>query len=493
MARRSLGVNIVASAANVAAVVGASLLAVPLLVHRLGLAGYGVWTIAQTLVIYVTSAELGFGPALARFTSVHRNDRVARRQILVTALGAYLVVAVVLVAAFHLTAGPLVDVFDVPSRFRADAEVTVRLMGWVSAIALVASAFGHVLSGMERFTAFTITNAAGSAVFLTTLAIGLHENAQLEDAAHAALWQWSTVAVLRLVALAELARGRGRWRPGRALLRDLLSYSARLQMATFATLLNTQTDRVVVGIVAPASTLGQVSIATQAAEAGRFLAYAAFTPLAARMAVRYGDEGIEALDAELQRTRHAWIVAVVGVVAVGVGTARPVMDAWVGGGHDQAAGYAALLLTAYGVGLLPSPAFAYLRAIGQPGLEGTFGLVTVGVNLVATVVLGILAGATGVVLATTAAYLLSTLWVTRRTRAAVPEMPRGDTTWMRLTLSAAVLAGVTYLVGEALSSSLPGALALLALTPVVAVGLVAYGCAVYARSPMAVLREVRAR
>src|SRR4051812_43413800 len=111
MRRGGLGANIVASAANVVAVVGVSLLAVPLLVHRLGLAGYGVWTLAQTLVIYVTAAELGFGPALARFTSVRRSDPAATRQVLVGALALYAVVGALLVVAFHVVASPLVDLF----------------------------------------------------------------------------------------------------------------------------------------------------------------------------------------------------------------------------------------------------------------------------------------------------------------------------------------------------------------------------------------------
>lgn len=492
MARRSLGANILVSAVNVAAVVGASLLAIPLLVDRLGIAGYGVWTLAQTMVIYVTGAELGFGPAIARFTSVRRGDVAATRQVLVGALLIYALVSALVVVAFAASAAPLAALFDVPERFRADAIATVRLMGWVSVLALVSSALGHVLTGLERFTAFTATNAIGSTAFLVSLAVGLAENPQLQDAARAAFLQWALVTLLRVGALHELVRHRGAWVPGRALVRDLIGFSARLQAAALATLFNTQTDRVVVGLVAPASTLGQVSIATQVAEAGRFLAYAAFTPVAARMAVRFGEGGHPALDHELQRIRHAWTVGVLGIVVISAALSRPAIDAWVGTGHDEAATYAVLLLVAYGIGLLPSPAFAYLRAIGRPGLEGRFGLVTVGLNLAATIPLGIAFGAPGVVAATTASYIISTVWVTRHTRASVPRPAgRRGRTMTRLGIACAVTAAGSYAAGELVRQATSGAVGLALLVLIGAVALGGYALVAFEASPAAVLRRLR--
>ncbi len=249
--RPSLSGSIVVNGANVVVVVGAALLAVPLLIDRIGLAAYGVWVLAQTVVIYVTTAELGFGPALARFVSIHVEHPDRPRQVLIAALGLYAAAGLVVAALCHLLAGPLVDLFSVPASLHADAVATVGIVGWVTFAALLASALGHVLTGLERFRAFSVTNALGSVAWLLALLVLLDRHARLQTVAYAALLQWSLVSLLRLVSVQRLALGRGPRLPGRALLRDLVRFSARLQLGVLSTLVNTQTDRVVIGAVRP--------------------------------------------------------------------------------------------------------------------------------------------------------------------------------------------------------------------------------------------------
>ena len=484
--------NIASSGLNVLVVIGASLIAVPFLIDRLGLAAYGVWTLVQTIVFYITTAELGFGPALARFTSLHATHPHRPRQILLTALALYLAVGLVIVVLCHLLAGVFVNVFPVPADLADDTAATVRLIGWVALAALLASALGHVLTGLERFDAFTWSNVLGSATFLLALVVLMRSGARMQDAAYAVLAQWSLVAVVRLGMLRRILLSRGPRRPGRDLIRGLFGFSMRLQGAVLATLLNTQTDRVVIGAIAPATTLGQAGVATQVADAGRFLGYAAFAPIMSRMAVTYGTGGTEALDRVLERQRRLWIVGVLGAIAVGVGGARPAITIWLGDGYDEAALFAALLIAGYGVGLLPSPAFGYLRALGRPGLEGVYGVVTVVVNLAATIVLGLLAGALGVVIATTVAYAASTYWVLLRSRGSVPRSTDAPIPVVRVTVGMALAAAATYGAGEGLLTALPRGVALIGLLVAVPAVIVLFMMALAGLRPMSALRDLRA-
>jgi len=491
--RPSLSGSILVNGANVVVVVGAALLAVPLLIDRIGLAAYGVWVLAQTVVIYVTTAELGFGPALARFVSVHVEHPDRPRQVLVAALGLYAVVGLVVAVLCHLLAGPLVDLFSVPASLHTDAVATVGIVGWVTFAALLASALGHVLTGLERFRAFSVTNALGSVAWLLALVLLLHRHARLQEVAYAALLQWTLVALLRLASVQRLAWSRGPRLPERALLRDLVRFSARLQLGVLSTLVNTQTDRVVIGAVAPAATLGQAGIATQVADAGRSLSYAAFHPLAARMAITYGTEGPDALDALLARQRRMWSIATLGGIAVVAGASRPAIAAWLGHGYDKAALFSILLTLGYGVGTLPGPTFAYLRARGNPTLESTFGVITVVLNLAATVALGVLLGAIGVVLATTVAYLASTAWVTRRARRQLPEPTGVPFPRVRVALGALLAAAATYGLGEALLAALPRLLALAGMGLAVAAALALYLAVLTDLRPIALARTALAR
>lgn len=484
--------NIASSGLNVLVVIGASLVAVPLLIDRIGLAAYGVWTLVQTIVLYVTTAELGVGPALARFTSVHATHPHRPRQVLLSALVLYLAVGLAVVAACQLFAGLFADLFSVPADLRADTIATVHIIGWVTLAALIAAALGHVLAGLERFISFTVSNVAGSVVFLVALVVLLRRDPEMQDAAHAALMQWSVVALLRLVALRRVILTRGPMQPGRTLIRQLFGFSMRLQGAVLATLLNTQTDRVVIGIVAPATTVGQAGVATQVADAGRFLGYAAFNPIMSRMAVAYGAGGLEALDPLLARQRRLWTIGLLGAMAVGIGATPPAIGAWLGSGYGEAAIFACLLIAGYGIGLLPSPAFGYLRAVGRPGLEGLYGVVTVAVNLVATVVLGVAIGALGVVLATAFAYAVSTLWVTRRARRLVPASTDAPIHAVRVFAGMAIAALLTYAAGEGLLAVAPRWLAFFGLAVVAAAMLVLYLTALAGLRPAGLIRDIRA-
>lgn len=492
MAPGGLKRNIASSGLNVLVVIGASLVAVPLLIDRIGLAAYGVWTLVQTIVLYVTTAELGVGPALARFTSVHSTHPHRPRQVLLGALVLYVAFGLVVVAACYALGGVFADLFSVPADLREDTVATVHLIGWVTLAALVASALGHVLSGFERFVAFTWSNVVGSGTFLVVLVLLLRSDPRMQDAAYAALAQWTVVAVLRLIALRRIILSRGPRRPGRELVRQLFGFSMRLQGAVLATLLNTQTDRVVIGVVAPATTLGQAGVATQVADAGRFLGYAAFSPIMSRMAVAYGAGGTVALDRLLQRQRRLWTIGLLGAIAVGVGAVHPAIAAWLGSGYDEAALFAALLIAGYGIGLLPNPAFGYLRAVGRPGLEGLYGVVTVVVNLVATIVLGVLIGALGVIIATTVAYTLSTLWVTRRARRLVPVSTDVPIRLVRVCVGMVLAAALTYAAGEGLLAVAPRWLALIGLAVAASAVLVLYLTALAGLRPVSMLHDLRA-
>lgn len=484
--------NVASSSLNVLVVIGASLLAVPLMIDRIGLAAYGVWTLVQTIVLYVTTAELGVGPALARFTSVHATHPHRPRQILLAALGLYVAFGLLVVGVCQLAGGAFADVFSVPAELRADTVATVHIIGWVTLAALVAGALGHALTGLERFVGFTWSNVVGSATFLVALALLLRDDPRMQDVAHAALLQWTVVAALRLGMLRRILLSRGPRRASRDLLRQLFGFSLRLQAAVLATLLNTQTDRVVIGAVAPATTLGQAGVATQVADAGRFLGYAAFTPIMSRMAVTYGTDGVEALDRLLARQRRLWTVGVLGAIAVGIGAVRPAIEVWLGDGYDEAALFAALLVAGYGIGLLPSPEFGYLRAIGKPDLEGVYGVATVVVNLIGTIALGILFGAVGVVVATTVAYSLSTWWVLLRARRSVPASTDAPIRIVRVCAGMVLAAAATYGAGEGLLAVAPRGVALIGLVAAAGGVIVLYLTALAGLRPVAAVRDLRA-
>jgi hypothetical protein len=148
------------------------------------------------------------------------------------------------------------------------------------------------------------------------------------------------------------------------------------------------------------------------------------------------------------------------MAAIAIGAARPGIAVWLGHGYDRAALFAAILFGSYGISLLPGPDFAHRRAIGAPGLEGLFGVVTVVLNVVATVTLGLLAGAIGVVVATAIAYTLGTAWVLWRLRRADDFAPARVLPPTRVLMALPVAAAAMYAAGQELVGTLPRFVAL---------------------------------
>jgi O-antigen/teichoic acid export membrane protein len=412
--RRPLGLNVAANAVTSASVILSALISVPLILDDVGIAGYGVWTLAQTMILWTTTAEAGFGPAVQRFVAVGHGGGSTREvhALLWSTLFGYAAVGAVVAAVGALCAPALVDVFDVPAALRDDALTMFRIAAGVIWVALLAAGLANVQQGLERFGAIAVSASLGAVVFLAAIVGFLALGLGLPGLALAAALQQGVMLVVRFADLQPLFR-----RPVALVHRhqalELFKFSLRLQMTTLSTLVNSQTDKIVVGIVSTPRVLGQLGIGSQVAEAGRLLSGAALSPIVSRLAVTHGsrDAGFRAL---FERLHRLWILLVIGGTVVGAAVLYPLLVSWLGDGYDQAAAFGAALIVAYGVNLLTGTPVAYLRALGDPSLEAWLGAVLIVVNVALSVALGVAFGAAGVVVATLLAYLLGTAWFFRR-------------------------------------------------------------------------------
>ena len=474
--RVRLGRNVAANLVTAAVSIAASLVAIPLILDDVGLAGYGVWTLGQSILFYVSSAEAGPGSAIQRFVAVRFGAGSLRgvAQVFWTTLALYAAVGVVLLGLVYALAPWFVGLFDIPERLEGEAIAMFRIMGLAIALALIVSMLGNVQQGLERFPAFAVSAMAGVVVFLAGVAVLVPAHGLVGLA-------WAVVA--QQVA-AALARG---WnvraatvavRPqlmGAGDARRLASFAVQMQMSSLATVVNSQTDKVVVGLIAPIATVGHVGIGSQVAEAGRAVGGAALTPLSARMAVVHGGGDERELMTLYQRMNTLWTRTMLGATALGAAAVYPLIAAWLGGGHGEAALFGGLLVVAFGTALAPAIPLNYLRAVGRPQLEAHYGLVVIALNAVLTVTLALTVGAVGAVAATAAAYVLGVAWVYRRLREVAPELPAGAAaTALRAAPAAAVTSALALGFGVAMIELLPPGLSLVPVGLAAGAAFVAY-------------------
>jgi O-antigen/teichoic acid export membrane protein len=467
--RPALSRNVAASVVNAGAAVATSLISVPLILDAVGTSGYGVWTLGLALVLYIAILETGLGPAVQRYVAVAHGggDRIEVGRLLWSTLIVYAALGLFGLVLLQLLAPSLAGLFDLPPHLRSEAEEMFSDLGLVLALALLAAGAGNVLQGLERFGALAITSAVGGIAFLTAVAV-LAGPEGLPGLAAALAIQSAVVLLLRLAALRDLLH-----RPGavdRATARGVLGFSARLQVTATAELFNWQSDKIVVGLVAPVSTVGQLGIGGQFADGGRVLAGAALVPVQSAFAVAAGAHDEAGLQTRFVQLHRLWLLGVLGAAIIGAAALYPLIGAWLGDGYGEAALLGAFLVLGSAAGLATGTGVAYLRAVGRPGLEARYGLVIVGANLLLTIPLALAAGAVGVVAGTFGAYLAGMSWFFARLRRYVPISPFRTPGEAPRAVGAALLAGAAALgVGLAVNALLPAGLAF----PFVAAGMAA--------------------
>jgi O-antigen/teichoic acid export membrane protein len=483
--RPALSRNVAASVVNAAAVVATSLVSVPLILDAVGTAGYGVWTLGLALILYASILETGLGPAVQRFTAFARGggDRAALVELGWTTLGLYALGGLVFGGALAALAPLLVDLFDLPARLHADAETMFRVLGGALALALLAAGMGNLLQGLESFGTLAISATAGALAFLAAVAV-LAEPSGLPGVAAASCVGQGVSLMVRAGALRRVAfAGRPRLL-SRAEGRRVVGFSARLQVTVLSELVNWQSDKLVVGLVARAATVGQLGIGAQFADGGRLLAGAALSPIQSSFALAAGAGDDTELRRRFAKLHRLWVLGVLGAGVIGAASLRPLIEAWLGPGYHEAALLGAFLVLGSAAGLSTGTGVAYLRAIGRPGLEARTGPLVVGVNLALTVPLALAAGARGVVIGTLGAYVLGSAWFFSRLHRHVPASPVRSARDGAAAAAAALAAGAASLgFGLGAVALLPGRAALPAVGLGLALALLGYTAAVLGVAP----------
>ena len=484
--RRGLPENVVASLVNAAAGIGVALITTPLIIDQVGTAGYGVWTIALAFILYLAIAEAGFGPAAQRFVAVAHGQGELRpaARIMWTTLALYVAVGILVSAVLVVAADDIVGVFDIPRRLQGDARDLIRLVGPALTVGLAATAVGNVQAGLERFVAFAAATIAGSAVYLGLVVAFVATGANLFQLGLTVVGQQLVMLVVRLVSVRDVVFSGRPAIVSREEWSGLWRFSAKLQVSVLSLIVNNQSDKVVAGLVAPASTVGQLGIATQVAEAMRALGAAALMPMISRLASISGAGDQMSLHATFRRLNTLWLLGLIGAGAIAVASVYPVLSGWLGSGYDDAVLFAEFLSAAAVVGLLGGTRFAYLRATNQIGLEARLGLVVVGLNVVFTIPLAIALGATGVVAGTLAANVLGLAWfVVRFNDVAPPTPPLPIAVLARAGATAAVMGAAALAWGILVVALLPAGFALLPVLAGSAAALLAYVGAMTRRRP----------
>jgi O-antigen/teichoic acid export membrane protein len=403
--KRNLIFNAAANWTGYAAQLAVAFFLCPLFVHGLGDDRYGIWSLVESILAYLTLLDLGVAASLVRYTSRFEatGDRENLNRVFSTSLCIFAAAGLVAFLAALGLAVAGIGLLHVPPPLRAETTWTLVLLGVNLALGLPLGVFPSMLDGLGRFPTRTAIRTAGLLARVPlSLAVlggdgGMLRLACVVTATNVV--EHTALAVALYCYLPHL-----RFRPrlvDRAGLKTIWGYSVHAFIAMLAGRISFQTDALVIGTFLAPQYITFFVIGARLTENAKNCLRAVttvLTPAVSAWEARHDDGAIRRV--LLDGTRWVlWVILPVqaGLIVLG----RPFLALWMGPEY-VARSYPTLVILAVPLGLAMSQSISgrILYGIGRLGWFARAVLLEAVANLVLSVALARPLGIEGVALGT---------------------------------------------------------------------------------------------
>lgn len=390
-----------------------SLVMIPVLVSRLGVAGYGTWEALLALASLSSVFQLPISGTLVwRVSEAYgHGDSAEIRRVGRLGAGACLALFLLLWPLAWLLREPAVVFLNVAPESRAIASLMFPALAALILLGGLSETLEAIVSGCQRTGLVNVVGAAAQMLNYTAVIIVALLGGGL----------WSLVAgqgigfLVRLVGAWMSARasfGSVSLVPLRPQARDLalFRYSGWLTVSGVAAALRDQTDKIVLSSLASLEWVGYYGMAARLAGLVLEVLRPLYSPmLTAAGALRAMNdwEGVQSL-----YSRGMFIVSILtGTALVGVaGLVDRLVVLWIGEAIPEVRLLLWLLITGTATAaILTGTGTAISRGCGQAAIEATYLAVNLVLNLVLTITLVLLIGPVGTAVATGLAWALSSI------------------------------------------------------------------------------------
>jgi O-antigen/teichoic acid export membrane protein len=386
----------------------------PIIVHEIGIRAYGFWAVVGGFASWAALLDFGIGPAIQRMVAAASPADRSRD------IGRAFTTGFVLFGAVALlppVAG-LVSVAVLPQQWTSNWpqgwQLTIVFAAVSLSLSMLSSAFLAIPSGLSYWRGVSVVTALSQGVFSCAVLAYLAMGAGVAGVAAALLTASAVTFVLSVVAAIrsqpDLLRN---LRFERSTANALLRYGSSIQLSNVAQVFNTQTDKLILPLVADLAFVGYFELGSRAAFSLRTLALSRFAPMipvSAEVSAVQGRAGLSRFYiAEFRRTLRSLVVPLLAFNPL----LFVLMFLWLGSGFAISAWVAVLLLTGYSLNLATGPGTSAARGAGRADIDRNYSIVALVMNVALTVALAPF-GPWGVVAATSVALAVSSLLLLRQ-------------------------------------------------------------------------------
>jgi O-antigen/teichoic acid export membrane protein len=403
--KRAILTNAAASAGGFVTQMAVAFFLCPLLVHGLGDRRYGMWSLVESILAYLTLCDLGVAASVvryvARLTTTKDHDGVNR--IFSTSICIFAAAGGAALAITLFLAGVGITWLGVPEDLLHETRWMLVLLGVNLAVGLPLHVFASVLDGLGRYPTKTAISTTAVLLRMPLFLLVLHKGGGLVELA------WAITAA-NLAEHAALAVAAWRYLPGlrfsvaladRATFRTIRGYSLAAFLAMLAGRISFQTDALVIALFLAPQYITFFAVAARLVEYARSFLWSAITVLTPAVSAHEARGDMDAIRRVLfDSTRWAlWLVLPLqtGLVLLG----EPFLTLWMGPFH-AARSFPTLVILSLPLGLAISQAVSarILYGMGRLGWLARAVMVEALANLLLSMILAGPLGIEGVALGT---------------------------------------------------------------------------------------------
>lgn len=394
--------------------IGSRFVLTPIIIAKLGLEGYGTWTLLFGICAYVSMFNTSFGFAYSKFSAEYDRKKDYGRLAEIIGSGIALIggVAFLALSALWLLRMPILRVLNVPQGLLDDAGWALLI---VAVCLLLRMSFGcvfQVLAGLQRMDLqhkMTILASALDFVVALFLLLGGHGLLALAGGHFCGQVVATGVAWILCRRLCPGLRI-SPFRASRWGLRQVVSLGGRFQLLSF---LNTGIQeglKMLISGLCGVSVLAVFELASKLLNLGRSMSGSLIAPLMPAFANLHSGGDIDRWRSlYVQSSKIVALAAVVSLVGLVVLADRLIV-VWTGNEYPLATWTIRALATAHFLSLMTGVATAGLRGRGTIRLELTYAIISSTITVVSIVPAYLWLGYEGMVLTVLASQVVGSTW-----------------------------------------------------------------------------------
>jgi O-antigen/teichoic acid export membrane protein len=358
---------------------------VPVTMRGLGIARYGLLSLALTVLEYSALFALGLGPATTRSVAqaIARNDESKSDLIVLSMIGHTVLGAVgglIIVLLAPLLAH---QVFAIPVELRAEAVTVFRLIGLMVPVTLLLLSLFGALEGASLFGLVNMLRIPISALSFIIPAVAVTRGVSLPVIlALLVILRVVICAVLAAVVSANIPGHRWKWPSDWKGFQPLVSFGAWLSVSNAISPTLVYADRFILSAVKGISAVGLYSAPFDAVMRLLMIPGSLTRAMFPTVSALHGTAQDAALRPLFRRAVGMTVVLLIGPILMLVLFAPGLLDLWLGPQVAAAAGNATRILA---IGLLFNAAAfvpsTYLSALGRPDISAKFHMFEIVIHL----------------------------------------------------------------------------------------------------------------